>query len=348
MRLTWNRLHLKQAVPFRTAKAVRTDKQTLLIHLHYEGVVGWGEAAPTDTYHQDLASAERTLNAVAPSLRGKNPFHLETTLNELVAQHDDQLATIAAIDAALHDWIGRKLNIPVVRLLGVDERVAPKTSYTLGIDDPDAIARRAEQAAGYPIFKLKTGSEDDDAMLEAIRRVAPHKPIRLDANAAWTCDEAIENIRRLERFRIEFVEQPLPADDYEGLARVRENVNVPIVADESCVTLMDVPKCAGVVDGINIKLSKCGGIREAHKMIHVARALGLKVMLGCMIESELGIAAAAQLAPLADWLDLDGHLLISDGPFTGLGGQDGRLTIAGGPGLGVQPRTASTGKYQSP
>ncbi|MCB9853954.1 MAG: dipeptide epimerase [Phycisphaerales bacterium] len=339
MHVSWTRLNLRQAVPFRTAKAVRTDKQTLQIHLQYQDVVGWGEAAPTDTYRQDLASAERTLQAIAPKLRGRNPFHLETILNELIAQHPDQLATVAAIDAALHDWIGKKLGIPVVHLLGIDERTAPKTSYTLGIDDPESIAGRALRAAQYPVFKLKTGGPDDIAMLRAIRNVAPDKPIRLDANAAWTCDQAIENIRELATFGIEFVEQPLPAADYDGLARVRAAVNVPIVADESCVTIRDIPKCAGCVDGVNIKLSKCGGIREAHKMIHVARALGLKVMLGCMIESELGIAAAAQLAPLADWIDLDGHLLLADGPFEGLNGANGRLTIGRGPGLGVRPRS---------
>lgn len=339
MRLTWTRLHLKQAVPFRTAKAVRTDKQTLQIHLEYEDIVGWGEAAPTDTYRQNLESAEHALKAIAPELLGRNPFHLESLLNDLIARHPDQLATVAAIDAALHDWIGKKLGVPVVHLLGIDERTAPKTSYTLGIDEPDAIAHRAEQAAQYPIFKLKTGGPDDVAMLKAIRNVAPDKPIRIDANAAWTTQQAIDRIRELSQFNIEFVEQPLAADNYEGLARVRADVDIPIVADESCVTIQDVPKCAGCVDGINIKLSKCGGIREALKMIRVARALNLKIMLGCMIESELGIAAAAQLAPLVDWIDLDGHLLLTDGPFEGLDGADGQLTIGRGTGLGVRPRS---------
>lgn len=336
MKLSYSRLALKQAVPFRTSKAVRTDKQTLWVRIQHADVEGWGEAAPSDTYRQDLASAEKTLNTIAPLLVDLNPFHLETTLNRLVETFPDQLATIAAVDAALHDLIGKLLGIPVVHLLGLDERSIPITSYTLGIDTPDAIGRRAEQAAEFPIFKLKTGSPDDVAMLGAIRSVAPRKNIRIDANAAWTTSQAIESIRELDQFNLEFVEQPLPAEDLQGLARVRDAVRMPIIADESCVTLKDVHRVAGHVDGINIKLSKCGGIREAMKMIRVARALDLKIMLGCMIESALGIAAAAQLAPLADWIDLDGHLLLADGPFEGLGGRAGRLTIGSAPGLGVR------------
>lgn len=330
-------MRLIQAVPFRTAKAVRTDKDTILVRVRYQGVEGWGEAAPTDTYQQDVASAEKTLSAIAPKLTDANPFHLETILGVLIHEYPDQLATVAAVDAALHDLVGKLLDLPVVHLLGLNENTAPLTSYTLGIDEPHAIAERARNAGQYPIFKLKTGSPDDAAMLEAVRNVAPHKPIRIDANAAWTVEQAIRNILDLRRFNIEFVEQPLPRDDLEGLARVRAAVDLPIVADESCITLADVARCAGHVDGINIKLSKCGGIREGLKMIRVARALGLKVMLGCMIESQLGIAAAAQLAPLADWIDLDGHLLLANQPFTGLGGAGGRLTIGTGPGLGVRP-----------
>lgn len=337
MQLSWSRMQLKQAVPFRTAKAVRTDKQTLLVRIKFRGVEGLGEAAPTDTYHQDLASAEKTLSAIAPKLVGRNPLHLETILGDLITEYPDQLASVAAVDAALHDLIGKMLHLPVVHLLGIDERTTPLTSYTLGIDQAEAIAERARQAAEYPIFKLKTGGPDDIAMLRAIRSVAPEKTIRVDANAAWSADEAIERIHELAPYNLEFVEQPCPRDDLQGLARVRDHVDLPIIADESCITLADVPKCAGHVDGINIKLSKCGGIREGLKMIRVARALGLKVMLGCMIESALGIAAAAQLAPLADWLDLDGHLLLANAPFTGLGGRHGRLTIGQGPGLGVQP-----------
>lgn len=337
MQLSWTRIQLKQAVPFRTAKAVRTDKETLLVRVRHGNVEGWGEAAPTDTYRQTLVSAEETLAAIAPRLTDANPFHLETILGSLIENHPDQLATIAAIDGALHDWIGKRLGLPVVHYLGLDERHMPLTSYTLGIDDPAAIAKRAEKASEYPIFKVKTGSTDDAAMIRAIREVAPAKVIRIDANAAWTPDEAIERIQALSEFNLEFVEQPVPAHDLDGMGRVRNAVDLPIIADESCVTPADIPKCSGHVDGINIKLSKCGGIREGLKMIRIARALGLKIMLGCMIESALGIAAAAQLAPLADWIDLDGHLLLADGPFDGLGGRHGQLTIGRAPGLGVTP-----------
>ncbi len=337
MILNRQRMTLKLAVPFRTSKATRTDKQTILVRLAHDGIEGFGEAVPMDTYGQTLESSESTLQDIAPMLKDRSPFHLEPALSMLLAAFPDQHATIAAVDAAMHDWVGKRLGVPVVNLLGLHEKYLPLTSYSIGIDDPDACARRAEAALAYPIFKLKVGGANDAAVLAAIRRVAPTKPIRVDANGAWGVDEAIEAIQRLSEYNIEFVEQPLAADDLDGLDRLCRRVTVPIVLDESCVVPRDVPLCAGKAAGINIKLGKCGGIREALKMIHIARAVGLRVMLGCMIESPLGIAAAAQLAPMVDWLDLDGHLLLASPPFDGIGGAAGRLTIGQSLGLGVYP-----------
>ena len=336
MKLTWNRIQLKQAAPFRTATATRTDKQTIQVHIEHDGIVGWGEAVPMDSYGQSLESAEETLEAIAPLLRG-DPITVESIMADLVGRFDDQRATLAAVDAALHDWIGKRFGVPVTSWLGLDAGRAPLTSFTIGIDDPDGIAKRVRHASEYPILKVKVGAAADEEMPALVRKLAPDKIIRVDANTAWSSDEALERIERLVGCGVEFVEQPIPAGDNAALKRLKEASPCPIVADESCVRPADVLPLAGCVDGINIKLSKCGGIREALKMIHLARGAGLMVMLGCMIESSLGIAAAAQLAPLADWLDLDGHLLLSHDPFTGLGGRYGRLRIGTSPGLGVRP-----------
>ncbi|MCG8407226.1 MAG: dipeptide epimerase [Phycisphaerales bacterium] len=336
MKLTWDHLSLKQASVFRTAKATRTDKQTLWVRLVHDGVVGWGEAAPMDTYGQSLASAEATLGKVAPMLDG-DPLAVEKIVGVLLERFDDQRATVAAVDAALHDWIGKRFDLPVSKWLGFDPREIPLTSYTIGIDEPDKIAEKVDQAADFPILKVKVGTPADEATLAMIRKIAPNKTIRVDANAAWSVAEALERIPRLMEFDIEFMEQPIPAGDRDGLRALKEAGFCPIVADESCVRPADVVALAGCVDGVNIKLAKCGGIREAIRMIHLARGFGFKIMLGCMIESSLGIAAAAQLAPLVDWLDLDGHLLLAEDPFQGLGGQKGRLCIGQQPGLGVQP-----------
>ncbi len=337
MELTWTRLRIIPALPFRTAKAVRTEKETLCVKVAQDEVVGWGEAVPMDTYHQTLESAESALTRMRPLLADRDVHHVEDIIAELLTRFDGERATVAAVDAALHDWIGKRYGVATVRWLGLNERRIPLTSFTIGIDTPERVADKVRAADSYPIFKVKVGTAEGDAAFDVIRRIAPSKTIRVDANQGWTVDEALARLPRLRDVGVEFVEQPVRADDLDGLRRLKEAGILPIVADESCERPSDVIKLAGCVDGVNIKLAKCGGINEARKMIHLARALGMKVMLGCMIESSLGIAAAAQLAPLVDWLDLDGHLLIRDDPFTGLGGTGGQLTIGASPGLGVAP-----------
>ncbi|MBK8269195.1 MAG: dipeptide epimerase [Planctomycetes bacterium] len=337
MKITWKRIKISPASVFRTAKAVRTDKETIWVQIKHEGTVGWGEAVPMDTYRQTLESAEETLGAVSELLATRDPRHIEELSEELVARFDKQLATVAAIDAALHDWVGKKYGLSTVTMLGLNPARIPVTSFSIGIDTPQVVAEKTKAAAGFPIFKVKVGTPEGDIALKTIREFAPKKTVRVDANMGWTVEQALEQLPRLRELRVEFVEQPIAANDLEGLRRLKEAAIIPIVADESCVRPGDVLRLAGCVDGINIKLGKCGGIRPAMKMIHLARALGMKIMLGCMIESSLGIAAAAQLAPLVDWLDLDGHLLIKDDPFIGLGGQGGRLMIGGSQGLGVRP-----------
>lgn len=358
MNLTWDRLTLKLSAPFRTAKAYRTDKETLWVKVTQNGVTGWGEAVPVDTYHQTLESAERTLSAAARMLSGdaieieraKQSFAIpvEQMLADALAEFDDQLATVAAIDAALHDWVGKRFGVPTYRWLGLSPQPIPRTSFTLGIeDDLDLLAKRVRTAGPYPILKVKLGTPHDEEILRIIRQEAPEQTLRVDANMAWSVEEALSKLPMLASFGVEFVEQPLAAEDHEGLRRLTEARILPIFADESCVRPADVLALAGrpgdspranCVDGINIKLSKCGGIRQAMTMIRLARLNGIKVMLGCMLESTLGIAAALQLAPLADHLDLDGHLLLAEDPFEGIGGEGGRLMLSEKPGLGVARR----------
>jgi len=335
MKLSWSRISLRLAGEFRTSQATRADKETIWVKVTHKGVEGWGEAVPMETYRQTLDSAEDTLRQIASTLAETDPFEIESITCRLLTQFDGQRASVAAVDAALHDWVGKKLGIPTYRVLGLSPEKIPPTSYSIGIGDLEHLERKLAEVSEFPILKIKLGMGNDEQILALVRRMAPKQAIRVDANMAWTPDEALAKLPMLASFGVEFVEQPIAPGNLDGLRKLRDARICPIVADESCVRLADVQALGGCVDGINIKLSKCGGIREAHRMIVVARSLGMKVMLGCMIESSLGISAALQLAPLADWLDLDGHLLLREEPFTGIGGRAGKLIMGPNHGLGV-------------
>jgi L-alanine-DL-glutamate epimerase-like enolase superfamily enzyme len=340
MKLSWSRISLSLAGKFRTSQAIRTDKQTIWVKITHDQIEGWGESVPMETYQQTLESSETALSRIEPLLRDINPFELESTSSLLLSQFDDQRATVAAVDAALHDWIGRRLGLPTWQYLGLSPSPIPLTSYSIGIEDLDQMEQKLRESSDYPILKIKLGLGNDEEILKLIRRFAPEKKLRVDANKAWTLDEALAKLPLLAAHNVEFLEQPLASDNIDGMRKLREKRLCPIVADESCIRPADIPALAGNVDGINIKLSKCGGIREAHRMITIAKALNLKVMLGCMIESSLGISAALQLASLADWLDLDGHLLLSHEPFSGIAGQAGKLIMGPNPGLGTTKNKA--------
>lgn len=245
---------------------------------------------------------------------------------------------MAALDIALYDLVGQMLGKPLWQLFGADPAKAPVTSFTIGIAPVPEMQAKVREAERFPILKIKVGTRDDLAILEGIRAVTD-KPLRVDANAAWTVPEAIEKIRAIEPFGIEFIEQPIPPGDIAGLREVRRAVALPILVDESVTTADDLPPLAGAVDGINLKLMKCGGLHEAERMIHLARSLGLKVMLGCCVESSIAITAAAHLAPLVDYADLDGNLLIANDPYDGVTlDVAGRLVLPDRPGLGLLPR----------
>jgi len=341
MHLSWKRVRCHTRHPFRIARPGASvsgcDLERIIVRIEHDGVVGLGEAVPVPYYRQTLESAEQTLAAAGPLL-GDRPEPIEPIIDRLLERFDDQRATVAAVDAALHDWLGRRRGLPLWHMLGLDPSATPPTSMTIGIDEPDSIARKVAEAAGFDILKIKVGTPQDEQTLDIVRRAAPTQRIRVDANCGWTADIAAERIAALARFDLELIEQPIPPGQIDAVRRLRDALGPrrpPIIADEDCVRPADVPKLAGAYDGINIKLCKCGGIVEALRMIAAARSLGLTVMLGCMVETSLGVAAAAHLASLVDYADLDGHLLLADDPFTGLQLERGIVCPGDRPGLGV-------------
>jgi len=327
-------IDLKLTTPFRISRGVQTVASNVVVQVNYNGHTGYGEAAPDEFYGENVETVLACIAKFAGNL-GDDPFAIEDVLNNL--EHIIRLnpSAKAAVDMALYDLVGKMLGVPVYKLLGLNPAHAAYTSFTLGIDSPTNMAKKALLARDYPILKVKVGTKNDIAVIEAIREVSS-ATIRVDANAGWTPKEAIKTINALAPYNIEFVEQPVPPRDLTGLKLVRENVPLPIIADESCVTVEDIPMVVGCVDGVNIKLMKCGGIRHALKMIHVAHAHNLRVMIGCMIESSLAITAAAHLTPLVDYADLDGNLLIDNDPYEGVKVVNGKLVLPDGPGLGVK------------
>ena len=327
-------IDLKLTTPFRISRAVSQVAPNVIMQISHKDWTGYGEAAPDEYYGETQETVLSCVSAFAGNL-GDDPFAFEEILNQLDTIIRLHPSAKAAVDMALYDLVGKILNVPVYKLLGLNPEHTPQTSFTLGIDTPANMAKKALLARDYPILKVKVGTKNDVANIQAIREVSS-ATIRVDANTAWTPKEAIKMINALAPYNIEFVEQPTAPRDLDGLRLIRENVPLPIIADESCVTVEDIPRIVGCVDGINIKLMKCGGLRHALKMIHVARAHNLRIMLGCMIESSLAITAAAHLTPLVDYADLDGHLLIDNDPYEGVKVVNGKLVLPDAPGLGVK------------
>jgi L-alanine-DL-glutamate epimerase-like enolase superfamily enzyme len=326
-------LHLKHT--FTIARGARNVSPVVILELEHEGIVGYGEASPLARYGESADSVVAFLSRVDVA-RCADPFQLETVLAYVDGLSTGNSAAKAAIDLALHDWIGRKLGIPLHKYWGLDTSKTPLTSFTIGIDTPQVIEEKVREAEAYPILKIKLGGGNDEEIIRAVRRITK-KTLRVDANEGWKVKEqAVEKIKWLEQEGVEFVEQPMPASDLAGTAWTRERVTMPLIADENSLRLHDVPRLQGAFDGINIKLMKCTGLREAVRMIHAAKACGLKVMMGCMIESSVAISAAAQLSPLMDYADLDGNVLITNDPFDGVRSLDGRLVLSDRAGIGVQ------------
>lgn len=336
MRLSAETVRLDLIHPFRIAREVSDHRQNVIVRVSDGDSTGIGEAAPSPYYGENAGSVLRALEDV-PGLLGADPFELEKTMDRLASKLPRDPSARAAVDIALHDLAARRLGVPLYRWLGLDPAKTPVTSFTIGIDEPEAVRRKVREAAGYPALKVKLGSEKDLEIMRTIRDETDAR-IRIDANAGWTADQAVEMVERLAEFDVELVEQPLPPGSPGDWRRVREAASMPVFADESVLVSPDVPALSGLVDGVNVKLMKCGGIREALRLIHTARAHGMAVMIGCMIETSAAITAAAHLSPLADYADLDGNLLISNDPFAGATVRQGRLVLPEGPGTGVAPR----------
>ena len=326
-------LDLKLRHTFRIARGAADARRNVLVEIEEDGRRGRGEAAPIRRYHEDADSAAAALDVMAGQLGDVRPFAQAAER----AAVEGQRSAEAAVDMALHDLAGQRLGVPLYEVLGLDPRAAPETSFTIGLAEPEVVVQKVREAAAYPILKVKMGSDDDREVLTAVRD-STRSRIRVDANEGWTPQGALDRLEWLARLGVEFVEQPLPADRIDETRELRRRSPLPFYADESVHRARDIPRLAGAFDGINIKLMKCGGLGEALRMIAVARALGLKVMLGCMIESSLGITAAAHLSPLVDTADLDGNLLLDDDPFRGATVEAGRIILPDGPGLGVSER----------
>jgi L-Ala-D/L-Glu epimerase len=328
---------LRLAETFVISRSAQDTAEVVHVELEHDGVHGLGEAAPIERYGESAESALAYVEANAERL-GDDPFALDEILGRLP---QEEFAARAALDAALHDLCGRLVDLPLWRLLGL-ARGGPPTSWTIWLGEPDDMARRVEQVRGrFRRLKLKLGAGDgrDVERVEAVRGTT-HVPLQVDVNEAWTLDEALEMLPRLADLGVEYCEQPLPAGDPGG-AELKRRSPIPVYVDEDCHTLRDVAACAERAHGINIKLAKSGGIREAVRMAHAARAMGLGVMLGCMVESGLGISAAAQIASLCDHVDLDGNLLLADDPCPAVELVDGVQLPASRPGLGVEAEALS-------
>jgi L-alanine-DL-glutamate epimerase-like enolase superfamily enzyme len=337
--LAWRRdpLELVPTHPFRIARSEHTKYDHWLVTVEQDGETGWGEAAPSRRYGETAATAAAALDELGPLL-GDDPAALEAIERRWNGHLWENASAKAALSMALHDLLGKRHGLPLYKWYGLELSRIPQTSFTIGIDEPEAMKRKVEAAGAFAILKIKLGFEGDVAVLERIRALTD-KPIRVDANEGWTRARALANLPLLEDLGVELLEQPVPAADREGLALVAAASPIPVVADESCRTSADLAGLLGVVDVVNVKLAKCGSVLEAWRLMTAARALHFQVFLGCMVESSLGIAAAAHLAPLADFVDLDGHLLLADDPFEGLAFEDGRvLPDPRAPGLGVTPR----------
>ena len=330
------RLHLRHT--WTTTMSSSEYRDTIELRLAREGTLGIGAGAPIVRYQENAADGSQALAALAPFARSADPWRLESFLGDAFRHLEGQYAARAALDIALHDWTGKRLGIPVYRLLGLDPAEAPLTTFSIGIDTPETTRQKVREAAEYPVLKVKVGLDSDEATIDAVRSVTG-KPLRVDANEGWKDKEtAIRRLEWLATKGVELVEQPMPAAMLEEQGWLKARSPLPLFADESCLRASDIPKIASAYHGVNVKVDKAGGLREALRMIHAARACGLELLLGCMVSSSVSTTAAAHLSPLVDFADLDGHLLVSDDPWQGVAVREGRLVLPGGPGLGLEQR----------
>jgi len=312
-------------------------RDTLHVRFIRDGITGHGEGAPIVRYNENAAGALQAAESVRDLVIGANPWEFEKLHDEIARRLSGQYATQAALEIAVMDWVGQKLGIPLYQYFGLNPKDAPITTFSIGIDTPEITRQKVREAEAFPVLKIKVGLDTDEATIAAVRSVT-QKPLRVDANEGWKDkEEAVRKINWLATQGVEFVEQPMPAQMLEETRWVHERVQLPLIADEACQHPSDIPKLVGIFDGVNVKLDKSGGMLVAFEMIQMARALGFRTMLGCMVSSSVSVTAAAHLSPLVNYADLDGNLLIANDPFIGVRVENGKLLLPHGPGLGLKP-----------
>jgi L-alanine-DL-glutamate epimerase-like enolase superfamily enzyme len=320
---------------FTLANSSRKTTPDVLTRIEIDGVIGYGEASMPPYLGESIETATRFLSSLDLS-QFTDPFQMDDILLYVDSVMPGNTAAKAAVDIALHDLVGKILKQPWYKIWGFDPADTPNTSFTIGIDTPEIVRQKVAEAAKYKILKVKLGLATDRQMIETIRSVTD-RPLCVDVNQGWTDRvKALETIHWLKENGVILVEQPMPKTAIDDMAWLTQNSPLPTIADESLQRLPDVIKAHGVYSGINIKLMKCTGMREAHQMLTLARSLDMKVMIGCMTETSCGVSAAAQLAPKADWADLDGNVLITNDPFAGMQIIDGKVTLTDKPGIGLK------------
>jgi L-alanine-DL-glutamate epimerase-like enolase superfamily enzyme len=306
----------------------------VIVEFEKDGIIAFGEASPNARYGETVETVENFFKTIDVD-NVSDPLKIETINSYLDTISTGNSSARCAVDIAMHDWVCKKLRVPLYKYFDADKNKIPVSSFTIGIDTPDAVIRKVKEAENYPILKIKVGFPGDEEIIKTIRGET-NKPLRVDANEGWKSkEEALEKIEWLATQNVEFVEQPLPAAQIEDARWLHKRSPLPTVADEA-LSLYGVDELSTAYDGINIKLQKNGGLFKARKLIDEARSHKMKIMLGCMIESSVGISAAAHLSPLVDWNDLDGNVLITNDPFYGIVNENGKLILNDAPGLGVE------------
>jgi L-alanine-DL-glutamate epimerase-like enolase superfamily enzyme len=319
-----------------TTMSSSSYRDTVQVQYKRDGITGYGEGAPIVRYQEYPEQAKKAIEAIKEQIASGDPWKYQKFLAQVRRSlGNEQHAAMAAVDIAVFDWLGKKLGVPLYQLLGLDSADAPFTDFSIGVDTPEITRQKTREAADFPVLKVKMGLKTDEATIAAIRSVT-NKPIRVDVNEGWTDkEEAIRKINWLETQGVEYVEQPMPAHMLEETKYVRSKVHLPLIADEACTDITMIPRLKEAYDGINVKLDKAGGILESYRWIQVARAMKMKVMIGCMVSSSCTVTAAAHLCPLVDYVDLDGNLLVANDPWSGVRVEKGRLILPKGPGLGL-------------
>ena len=336
LKLSWFPYELKLQHTFTVASYSRTTTPDVQVKLEYEGYTGYGEASMPPYLGQSVESVTKFLEKVNLD-QFDDPFRMDDILTYVDSLDEGEPAAKAAIDIALHDLVGKILGVPWYKIWGYDPAKAPNTTFTIGIDTADVVREKTKECADkFKILKVKVGLDNDKEMIETIREITD-LPIAVDANQGWKDkNKALEMIHWLKEHGIVMVEQPMPKEQLDDIAWVTENSPLPIFADESIQRLRDIQRLKGACNGINIKLMKCTGMREGHKMLEFARGLGMKVMVGCMTETSCAVSAAAQFSPAVDFADLDGNLLIANDRFDGVKVVEGKLTLPNRPGIGIE------------